>query len=199
MACWLCVWISDIFFFFQAVDGIRDSSPSRGLGDVYIFFFKQKTAYEIMPSLVGSEMCIRDREDKYGIPVYETHSYGLKDEETTKFFAENTFELGISMGWQRLLPGFVLSRFSEGVFGFHGNCAYLPFGRGRSPLNWSIILGDTRFNLNLFQYDEKADSPNVFASEMCAITPHDTVRTMQYKNMLAVSYTHLTLPTIYSV
>ena len=23
-------------------------------------FFKQKTAYEIMPSLVGSEMCIRD-------------------------------------------------------------------------------------------------------------------------------------------
>src|SRR5450756_1382997 len=25
-----------------------------------LFFFKQKTAYEIMPSLVGSEMCIRD-------------------------------------------------------------------------------------------------------------------------------------------
>jgi len=25
------------------------------------FFFNQKTAYEIMPSLVGSEMCIRDR------------------------------------------------------------------------------------------------------------------------------------------
>ena len=25
------------------------------------FFFKQKTAYEIMPRLVGSEMCIRDR------------------------------------------------------------------------------------------------------------------------------------------
>ena len=24
------------------------------------FFFKQKTTYEIMPSLVGSEMCIRD-------------------------------------------------------------------------------------------------------------------------------------------
>ena len=27
---------------------------------VFFFFFKQKTAYEIMPSLVGSEMCIRD-------------------------------------------------------------------------------------------------------------------------------------------
>src|SRR5450756_2738961 len=27
---------------------------------LFFFFFKQKTAYEIMPSLVGSEMCIRD-------------------------------------------------------------------------------------------------------------------------------------------
>src|SRR5428012_25430 len=26
----------------------------------FFFLFKQKTAYEIMPSLVGSEMCIRD-------------------------------------------------------------------------------------------------------------------------------------------
>jgi len=58
------------------------------------FFFKQKTAYEIMPSLVGSEMCIRDRftpplyagalrgitrgvvlelAEKSGIPVSETN------------------------------------------------------------------------------------------------------------------------------
>src|SRR5428012_14853 len=29
---------------------------------IFFFFFKQKTAYEIMPSLVGSEMCIRDRQ-----------------------------------------------------------------------------------------------------------------------------------------
>src|SRR5450756_511713 len=29
---------------------------------MWFFVFKQKTAYEIMPSLVGSEMCIRDRD-----------------------------------------------------------------------------------------------------------------------------------------
>src|SRR5678816_163120 len=29
--------------------------------DVFFFFFKQKTAYEMLRSLVGSEMCIRDR------------------------------------------------------------------------------------------------------------------------------------------
>src|SRR5674536_370501 len=29
----------------------------------FFFFFKQKTAYEMLRSLVGSEMCIRDRVD----------------------------------------------------------------------------------------------------------------------------------------
>ena len=29
---------------------------------VWFFFVKQKTAYEMLRSLVGSEMCIRDRE-----------------------------------------------------------------------------------------------------------------------------------------
>ena len=122
--------------------------------------------------------------EKYGIPVYEADSYFLTDEKTQKFFAENEFDIGISMGWQRLIPKSVLDRFAYGIYGFHGNAGYLPFGRGRSPLNWSIILGDTRFNLNLFRYDEMADIPNVFATEMFSITPQDDIRTAQYKNMI---------------
>lgn len=122
--------------------------------------------------------------EKYGIPVYKTKSYGLNDEDTKAFFTENEFEIGISMGWQRLIPEQVLESFKEGVFGFHGSCAYLPFGRGRSPLNWSVISGDSRFVLNLFQYDKNADSPNVFANEMFQINSHDTIRTLQYKNII---------------
>lgn len=122
--------------------------------------------------------------EKYGIPVHEADSYFLTDEKTQDFLRENEFDIGISMGWQRLIPQSVLECFKYGIYGFHGNSGYLPFGRGRSPLNWSIILGDTRFNLNLFRYDEKADSPNVFATEMFSITPHDDIRTAQYKNMI---------------
>lgn len=121
---------------------------------------------------------------KHDIMVFEADNYDLSDEKTLKFLAENEFEIGISMGWQRLIPKVVLDRFSYGIFGFHGNSGYLPFGRGRSPLNWSIILGDSRFNLNLFRYDEKADSPNIFATEMFSITAHDDIRTAQYKNMI---------------
>lgn len=122
--------------------------------------------------------------EKYKIPVHEADSYFLTDDKTQRFLQENEFEIGISMGWQRLIPPSVLEKFRFGIYGFHGNCGYLPFGRGRSPLNWSIIMGDTRFNLNLFRYDEKADSPNVFDTEMFSITPHDDIRTAQYKNMI---------------
>ena len=122
--------------------------------------------------------------EKYGIPVFEADSYFLTDKKTRKFMEENEFEIAISMGWQRLIPKDVLDKFQYGVYGFHGNCGYLPFGRGRSPLNWSIIQGDTRFNLNLFRYDENADSPNVFATEMFSLTVHDDIRTAQYKNMI---------------
>lgn len=123
-------------------------------------------------------------EEELGIPVVQMDSYSLKDEAATAFFENNEFELGISMGWQRLIPESVLERFTYGVYGFHGSCGYLPYGRGRSPLNWSVILGDSRFILNLFRYDKNADSPNVFAKEMFAINEHDTIRTLQYKNMI---------------
>lgn len=122
--------------------------------------------------------------ERFGITVFEADSYFLSDEKTRTFIKENTFDIGIVMGWQRLIPKEVLDAFKVGIFGFHGNCGYLPFGRGRSPLNWSMILGDTRFNLNLFKYDEHADSPNVFATQMFQINEHDDIRTAQYKNMI---------------
>eukprot|EP00658_Telonema_sp_P-2_P028603 TRINITY_DN2188_c0_g1_i7.p1 TRINITY_DN2188_c0_g1~~TRINITY_DN2188_c0_g1_i7.p1 ORF type:complete len:107 (+),score=18.11 TRINITY_DN2188_c0_g1_i7:56-376(+) len=34
----------------------------------FFFFFKQKTAYEMLRSLVGSEMCIRDRHSTHISP-----------------------------------------------------------------------------------------------------------------------------------
>ena len=54
--------------------------PILGGSEMCIFFFKQKTAYEIMPSLVGSEMCIRDRCNvMQGMLTLSVIIYGLSD------------------------------------------------------------------------------------------------------------------------
>lgn len=121
---------------------------------------------------------------KYGIELFKTCSYSLTDKEAVDFFEQNIFDVAISLGWQRLIPKSVLDAFKFGVFGFHGSCAYLPFGRGRSPLNWSLLLGDRRFILNMFKYDKEVDSPNIFSSKTWEITDFDTIRTIQYKKLL---------------
>ena len=48
---------------------------------VWVFFFKQKTAYEISACLVGSEMCIRDRRkgDVMGVNAPFMVAVALKD------------------------------------------------------------------------------------------------------------------------
>lgn len=168
--------------------GVKDSSA-----DMIGFVHEQLTPVSLVVTIssavekrnqIAGFMGLSGLCNKMDIPLYEADSYKLDDEKTKRFFSDNSFDLGIVMGWQRLIPLPVLNAFQAGVFGFHGNAGYLPFGRGRSPLNWSMLLGDTRFNLNLFCYDEKADSPNVFATKMFSITPHDTIRTASYKNQI---------------
>ncbi len=45
----------------EAVIELGYADDSLNLYRYKFFFFKQKTAYEMLRSLVGSEMCIRDR------------------------------------------------------------------------------------------------------------------------------------------
>ena len=42
--------------------GAQEQDGISGVLEGVIFFFKQKAAYELLRSLVGSEMCMRDRD-----------------------------------------------------------------------------------------------------------------------------------------
>ena len=53
----------------------------RGVNE--FFFFKQKTAYEMLRSLVGSEMCIRDRPSSAAMRCSSTALVGLLMREYT--------------------------------------------------------------------------------------------------------------------
>ena len=123
-------------FFFQAEDGIRDFCLSR------VFFFKQKTAYEIMPSLVGSEMWIRDS----------------------------------SILWASRKP--TTSRANSTI----DNC--IPRQRPRNGILFSLA------------YLIAAILPSI---PRLPKPPGTRIPETSLKTSGAVSYTHLTLPTIYSV
>ncbi|WP_396591179.1 methionyl-tRNA formyltransferase [Allomuricauda sp. R78024] len=122
------------------------------------------------------------------IEVYVSNKYSLISEEDLTFFKNQKFDIGFVVGWQRLVPEKILNTFSVGVFGMHGSPMNLPKGRGRSPMNWSIIEGRKIFYTNLFKYDSGADDGDVLDTFKFQVTDSDTGETMHFKNTLAMKY-----------
>jgi hypothetical protein len=73
------------------------------------------------------------------IPVYVAHSYKLEHPADVEALSATQADVGFCIGWQRLLPQWFLNRHRNGVFGMHACANRLPNGRGRSPINWSVI------------------------------------------------------------
>lgn len=121
---------------------------------------------------------------QHGISVYVPKSYSLRDAEDIAFFQREKFDLLIQGGWQRLFPDEVLASLRVGAIGVHGSADFLPRGRGRSPLNWSLIEDKKRFLLQLFLMKAGADDGDVFAWDDFDITPFDTIETLYFKNVM---------------
>jgi methionyl-tRNA formyltransferase len=127
---------------------------------------------------------LRPLANAHGIPVFVPQDYSLKQKDDLRFFQEQRFDLLIQGGWQRLFPDELLRTLRIGAVGVHGSADPLPKGRGRSPLNWSIIEGKSRFLLQLFLITAGIDDGDVFDSDDFEITAFDTIRTLYFKNVI---------------
>ncbi len=116
------------------------------------------------------------------IPFTHAVKYSLKSDEDEANLLPLGLDLLLVMGWQRLIPDWFLSRLSIGAFGMHGSSRHLPYGRGRSPMNWSLIQNKTAFFTHLFKYEPGVDDGNVVGYRAFDITPFDTALTLHYKN-----------------
>lgn len=121
-----------------------------------------------------------------GIPLYTAEKYSLKSERDEAEIQK--FDLGVllCMGWQRLIPEWFLNSLKVGAFGMHGSNKPLPHGRGRSPMNWSIIQNKKMFFTHLFKYRPGVDDGDIVGYQLFDITPFDTAMTMHFKNLMAM-------------
>ena len=118
--------------------------------------------------------------------LYKVEKYHLKTETDTAFFAAHDFDIAFVVGWQRLLPEEVLHSLRIGAFGMHGSAQNLPYGRGRSPMNWSIIEGRQWFYTNLFRYSTGVDDGPVVDTLCFSIHRGDTAESLHYKNTVSM-------------
>lgn len=118
--------------------------------------------------------------EEHDIPVYHPETYSMTDADED-YFATRDADLLIVNGWQRLIPESVLRSFTHGALGNHGSAVGLPKGRGRSPLNWSLLLGYDRFLLSVIKLAPGADDGDIVATRKFDLTDHDTIETLYYK------------------
>lgn len=123
--------------------------------------------------------------EEHDIPVTTAKVYSLK-QELDGDLAKKGIAILLVIGWQRLIPDWMLNALSVGAFGMHGSNKPLPHGRGRSPMNWSVIQGRTMFFTHLFKYLPGVDDGPIAGCQTFEITPHDTCLTLHHKNLLAM-------------
>jgi len=136
---------------------------------------------------VAGYMDLRPFAASRGIAVHHPKTYALKEEEDAAGILALGIDVLLVIGWQRLIPGWFLRKLRIGAFGMHGSSEPLPKGRGRSPMNWSLIEGKTRFLTHLFKYDEDVDSGAIVGVQEFDINPFDTAETLHFKNRIAMN------------
>lgn len=120
------------------------------------------------------------------IELYHCQSYALTSEADKQALAEKKIDLLLVIGWQRLIPEWLLQRLGIGAFGMHGSPRPLPYGRGRSPMNWSLVQGRDKFITNLFKYNPGVDDGDILATQFFDLNVFDTAQTCHYKNTLSM-------------
>ncbi len=81
--------------------------------------------------------------------------------------------------YRRLLPDEMLSAPRLGAYNVHGSL--LPKFRGRAPVNWAVLKGETRTGATLHAMTPRADAGPIVDQEAVPIGPEDTALEVQQR------------------
>jgi methionyl-tRNA formyltransferase len=135
---------------------------------------------------VAGYLDLSDFAHKNNIKLHVADSYSLKSDKDQSALSEKAIDIMLVIGWQRLIPQWLLEKIKTGAFGMHGSSRALPYGRGRSPMNWSLIQNKKFFITNLFKYNPGVDDGDILDTITFDLNEYDTARTCHYKNTLSM-------------
>ncbi|AWH89111.1 bifunctional UDP-4-amino-4-deoxy-L-arabinose formyltransferase/UDP-glucuronic acid oxidase ArnA [Limnobaculum parvum] len=112
-----------------------------------------------------------------GIPVYapEDVNHPLWVSRIHEFSPDIIF----SFYYRKLLCDDILSLAPKGAYNLHGSL--LPRYRGRAPVNWVLVQGETETGVTLHQMTIKADAGGIVGQLKVAIDNEDTALTLHAK------------------
>jgi UDP-4-amino-4-deoxy-L-arabinose formyltransferase/UDP-glucuronic acid dehydrogenase (UDP-4-keto-hexauronic acid decarboxylating) len=122
---------------------------------------------------------VAERARSRGMPVH----YVDRADLTTAAFAEVVGgyrpDFFFSFYFRHMIPGSLLRLAPRGALNLHGSL--LPRYRGRAPVNWVLVNGETETGVSLHYMVAKPDAGDLVAQERVEITFEDTARTLYGK------------------
>ena len=107
---------------------------------------------------------------KKGVPVYTPEKVGTP--EWMEKIAAMQPDLILSVYYRNMIGMKVLNLAPLGAFNMHGSL--LPKYRGRAPINWAVLHGETRIGMTLHRMVKEPDAGAIVDQEGVAIGPRDT-------------------------
>lgn len=106
----------------------------------------------------------------HGIPV--AYAEDLDDDALTAAIASHAPDFLFSFYFRRMLPAAILDVPRRGALNMHGSL--LPRYRGRVPVNWAVIRGETETGASLHYMVAKPDAGDLVGQQAVPILPDDT-------------------------
>jgi len=88
-------------------------------------------------------------------------------------------QLLFSFYFRQMIRPEVLQLATEGALNMHGSL--LPRYRGRAPVNWVLVNGESETGVTLHHMDEKPDHGDIVAQRRVTISPEDTALSLTLK------------------
>ena len=122
---------------------------------------------------------------EYGIPVITPTD--ANDPAVVERVAACPSDFLFSFYYRRMLKGPLLALPRQGALNMHGSL--LPKYRGRAPVNWAVLRGETETGATLHYMTEKPDNGDIVGQTRVPILPDDTAREVFDKVTVAAELT----------
>jgi methionyl-tRNA formyltransferase len=137
-----------------------------GLRDIEIMF--------ITPRIEAPDPVLRDWAERLDVP-FLPHA-DVNSREFREMIAVLGCDLMVSMSFNQILKRDLIDLPRLGFINCHAGA--LPFYRGRNPLNWVLINGESEFGITVHYVDEGIDTGDIIRQRKYPITPQDTYGTL---------------------
>ncbi len=130
---------------------------------------------------------------EHAIPVFSPES--LKSPEWEKRIRNLKPDILFSFYYRHMIPDHLLQLASRGAFNMHGSL--LPKYRGRTPVNWAVLNGETQTGATLHYMVKRADAGDIVDQEPVTISPQETAfQVLQKVQAAALTVLDRQLPAI---